>query len=581
MPSESGAMAPDLSTLTVVKLREMLKAKGLNSAGKKEELITRLQADEAWKAEKAAEKAAAKAAPKAAAASASSAASPAKAAPSAAAETPAAPAAKPAAKDKLADGLGELCADPVTIAVRRSLKRTHDLFIGNQELRRPEDPSATEMLLRIKMHDEYEHVRDVPEQATDETLSQMPFLAAPLAALADDATREARPSTITKMLTDMGGTPAGKPARDPNAPAGPIRPYEPAAGDSSQIVQVRAKQARTDIPKPEWHPPWKLMRVLSGHEGWVRTIAVDPTNEWFASSGNDRLIKIWDLASGTLKLSLTGHISTVRALAISDRHPYMFSASEDCEVKCWDLEQNMVIRNYHGHLSGVYCMALHPTLNILATGGRDSAVRIWDMRTKMGIHVFGGHTNAVCSLASQAGEPQFISGSMDRMVRMWDLAAGKCSVTLTNHKKSIRALAIHPLEYTFVSCSSDNNKVWKCPKGAFERNITGHNAIVNACCIKEQQKGSSTLIGGTENGYLHFWDWKSGHKYQSLECIPQPGSLSAENGIFDCKLDQSGSRLITAECDKTVKIYREDPNATPETHPLDYRAAKMNSSSRY
>jgi len=493
-------------------------------------------------------------------------------------DPPAAPAAPPAAPPAGKDILGPLELEPVTIAVRRSLKRTHDLFIGNHELRRPEDPSATEMLLRVKMHDEYEHVRDVPEQASEDALASMSFMAPPLA-IADD---EAKPNTITRMLTDMGGTP-GQPARDPSAPAGPIRPYEPSpgVGDSSQVVQVMPKKDRREIPKPVWHPPWKLMRVLSGHEGWVRTIAVDPTNQWFASSGNDRLIKIWDLASGTLKLSLTGHISTIRGLAISDRHPYMFSASEDCEVKCWDLEQNMVIRNYHGHLSGVYCIALHPTLNILATGGRDSAVRIWDMRTKMGIHVFGGHTNAVCSLVSQAGEPQFISGSMDRMVRLWDLAAGKCSVTLTNHKKSIRSLATHPLEYTFVSCSSDNNKVWKCPKGAFERNITGHNAIVNSCCIREGQQGSSILMGGTENGYIHMWDWRSGHKFQSLQTIPQPGSLSAENGVFDMKLDQSGSRLITGECDKTVKIYREDPNATPETHPLDYRGAKLNSGSRY
>merc|ERR1719247_1838560 len=192
---------------------------------------------------------------------------------------------------------------------------------------------------------------------------------------------------------------------------GPLLPYEkpPPPNDPETTVQVSLRSVRPEIPKPVWHPPWKLMRVLSGHEGWVRTLAVDPSNEWFASSGNDRLIKIWDLASGTLKLSLTGHVSTIRAVAISDRHPYLFSASEDCEVKCWDLEQNMVIRNYHGHLSGVYSMTLHPTLNILATGGRDSAVRVWDMRTKMAIHVFGGHTNAVCSIETQAAEPQFIS----------------------------------------------------------------------------------------------------------------------------------------------------------------------------
>lgn len=471
-----------------------------------------------------------------------------------------------------ADVLGPRERTPVTLAVRKSLKRTHDLFVGNEELKRVEDGKGTETLVRMKMHDEYEHIRNVPDQVTDENAA-LPFLRS---APADDATREALPSAITQMLTD------GETGQKTSGPAvGPVVPLVPKVSDPSTEIQVRPLRERPEIPKPIWHPPWKLMRIMSGHEGWVRTVAVDPTNEWFASSGNDRLIKIWDLASGVLKLSLTGHVSTVRAVAISDRHPYLFSASEDCEVKCWDLEQNMVIRNYHGHLSGVYTLVLHPTLNILATGGRDGSVRIWDMRTKTGIFVFTGHTNAICSLASQASEPQFLSGSMDRMVRLWDLAAGKCAVTLTNHKKSVRALGIHPLEYTFVSCSSDNNKVWKCPKGAFERNIQGHNAIVNCCAIREGQQGSSQLIAGTDNGYLHFWDWRSGHKFQSLEAIPQPGSMSTENAIFDMALDQSGSRLITAECDKTVKIYREDPNATPETHPLNWKAPKLNADHRY
>lgn len=470
---------------------------------------------------------------------------------------------------------------PVTIAVRRSLKRTHDMFVGNHELRRPEDPIATEMLLRIKMHDEYEHVRDVPDQASEETFASLPFLR-PLVAN-EDATREVMPSTISRMLMDIKGTESSASGmRPPSAmlPAAPVPAAPDKPSDPSQVVQIRAR-VRPEVPKPVWHPPWKLMRVLSGHEGWVRCVAVDPTNQWFASAGNDRLVKIWDLASGTLKLSLTGHINTIRGLAISDRHPYLFTASEDCEVKCWDLEQNMVIRNYHGHLSGVYSICLHPTLDVLATGGRDAAVRIWDMRTKMGIHVLAGHTNAVCSIASQASEPQFISGSMDHMVRLWDLAAGKCSVTLTNHKKSVRALGIHPQEYTFVSCSSDNNKVWKFPKGSFARNISGHSSIINGCAIREGQNGSSMLVCGTDNGFLHFWDWRSGYKFQSIQGTPQPGSMSAENGIFDVKFDQSASRLLTAECDKTVKIYREDPNATPETHPLNWKAPRMNTEQRY
>ena len=34
------------------------------------------------------------------------------------------------------------------------------------------------------------------------------------------------------------------------------------------------------------------MQVISGHLGWVRCIAVDPSNEWFGTGSGDRTIKV-------------------------------------------------------------------------------------------------------------------------------------------------------------------------------------------------------------------------------------------------------------------------------------------------
>lgn len=90
--------------------------------------------------------------------------------------------------------------------------------------------------------------------------------------------------------------------------------------------------------EPEWHAPWKLTTVISGHHGWVRCLAMDPQNRFFASGSADRTIKLWDLVSGQCMLTLTGHINTVRGLELSARSPYMFSVGEDKQVKCWDLE---------------------------------------------------------------------------------------------------------------------------------------------------------------------------------------------------------------------------------------------------
>ncbi|CAM9636446.1 unnamed protein product [Discosporangium mesarthrocarpum] len=230
---------------------------------------------------------------------------------------------------------------------------------------------------------------------------------------------------------------------------------------------VVSRRAAPSAPRPDWHAPWKLAAVVSGHLGWVRAIAFDPGNEWFVTGAADRTIKVWDLAkvsagvSDGLKLTLTGHINCIRGLAVSPRHPYLFSAGEDKKVMCWDLEYNRVVRHYHGHLSGVHCLSLHPTLDILVTGGRDSVARVWDMRTKQQIHVLAGHTNAVGTLATNAVDPQVITGSHDCQVKLWDLVAGKAMTTLTHHKKAIRALKMHPREFSFVSAAADNMKKWQ------------------------------------------------------------------------------------------------------------------------
>lgn len=232
-------------------------------------------------------------------------------------------------------------------------KLTNSLFRnGNHDPQFPK--SAEELGNAVRTRNEYAHVMELP-----------PSLAAKVAAAGKSkkksstagAESSAGPSSSTALTIARNN-----PTAQRNLP-------------SSSLVR---KDATTMMAsrKPEWHAPWKLFRVISGHLGWVRSLAVEPDNQWFASGAGDRTIKIWDLATGNLRLTLTGHISAVRGLAISPRHPYLFSCGEDKMVKCWDLETNKVIRHYHGHLSGVYTLALHPTLDVLVTGGRDGVARV-------------------------------------------------------------------------------------------------------------------------------------------------------------------------------------------------------------
>ena len=61
---------------------------------------------------------------------------------------------------------------------------------------------------------------------------------------------------------------------------------------NNQQYALTHKRGLITMPKPQWHAPWKLYRVISGHLGWVRCIDVDPSNEWFATGAGDRIIKV-------------------------------------------------------------------------------------------------------------------------------------------------------------------------------------------------------------------------------------------------------------------------------------------------
>lgn len=47
--------------------------------------------------------------------------------------------------------------------------------------------------------------------------------------------------------------------------------------------------------------------------------------------------------------------------------------------------------------------------------------------------------------------------------------------------------------------------------------------------------------------------------------------MDSEAGVFSITFDMSGTRMITTEADKTIKVYKEDDTATEETHPVNWR----------
>ena len=123
---------------------------------------------------------------------------------------------------------------------------------------------------------------------------------------------------------------------------------------------------------------------------------------------------------------------------------------------------------------------------------------------------------------------------------------------LTHHKKAVRGLVGHPREFSFVSGAADSIRKWALPEGVLLSSLTGHNAIVNCLAVN----ADDVLVSGGDDGSLKFWDYSTGYSFQEMQTQVQPGSLDSEAGIYAMGFDVSGSRLVTCEADKSIKIYR-------------------------
>lgn len=214
-------------------------------------------------------------------------------------------------------------------------------------------------------------------------------------------------------------------------------------------------------------------------------------------------------------------------------------------------------------------MSLHPTVDVLITAGRDAVARVWDIRTKKQVHCLTGHDNTIGALLTKSVHPQVVTGSQDSTIKLWDLVAGKCVTTLTHHQKGVRALVKPTFEQSFCSGAADALKKWQGKDGKFLKSLRPHpSAIVNALAVNDE----GVLVSGADDGGMRFWDYKTGHSFQSAQANVQPGSLDSENSIMALAFDRTGSRLVTGEADKSIKIWKPDPEASELTHPVDMAA---------
>ena len=199
---------------------------------------------------------------------------------------------------------------------------------------------------------------------------------------------------------------------------------------------------------------------------YIRSVCFSPDGKYLATGAEDKLIRVWEIATRTIKQTFQGHEQDIYSLDFARSGRHIASGSGDRTVRVWDIESGR--ENLHLAIEdGVTTVAMSPDGVYVAAGSLDKSVRVWETRSGNLIQRLdgeNGHKDSVYSVAFSPSGQELVSGSLDKTIKLWELPdshangehtlsrGGNCVRTFEGHKVSDLFSLLHFKDGEGVSC---------------------------------------------------------------------------------------------------------------------------------
>ncbi|KAK0553417.1 WD repeat-containing protein 5 [Tilletia horrida] len=265
---------------------------------------------------------------------------------------------------------------------------------------------------------------------------------------------------------------------DPDPQAEPASPSIAAIQSTEPLQPQLAPPQQQQEPRPDCLPSYRHAYTLYGHTRSISSLSFSPDGTKLLSAGADKLLKIWQVRTGTLLHTLAGHTQGVNCIGWSSDSMYVASGSDDRTVKVWNASSGALLRDIQGHTSFVLCLAYNPQSTLIVSGSVDETIKMWDVKRGRCHRSISAHSEAVSGVDFNRDGTMIVSCSYDGQIRLWDTSSGQCMKTLVhNDSIALSFVTFAPSGIQVLAGSLDNSiRLWDIQNARVLKTYTGHQS---------------------------------------------------------------------------------------------------------
>lgn len=201
----------------------------------------------------------------------------------------------------------------------------------------------------------------------------------------------------------------------------------------------------------------RCIAVCSGHTESIGAVAFSKkSRDFIVTGGADKTIKYWDVSSATSAKrsgssapvtchagrTIKAHDKEINSVAVAPNDSLVATGSQDKLVKVWDTESLSLKGTLKGHKRGVWCVNFSPVDKCLVSGSADKTIKIWSLSDFSCLRTLEGHTGSVLSANFLSMGMQLLTSGSDGLLKLWTIRTSECVNTFEKHFDRVWATTV-------------------------------------------------------------------------------------------------------------------------------------------